>query len=234
MKIAILQCDSVLPQFLKSFPDYPEMIKVLFSNIDPAIQFQTFNVQENQYPADLRQFDAFVTTGSKSSVYDGDTWISALEQFLVSINDQNKKLIGICFGHQLVAQVFGGKTEKSQKGWGVGIHSSTIKIEKSWMQPELNTLNLVVSHQDQVSQLPPGAELIAGHDFCPIFMFQLGENILTVQGHPEFNKFYAETMMNYRKEKIGENTLKTGLNSLTLPTHEQQVARWFVNFIQQR
>ena len=101
------------------------------------------------------------------------------------------------------------------------------------MQPEVESFNIVVSHQDQVLQLPDGAVLIAGNEFCPNGMYQLGNNILAIQGHPEFSKSYAKTMMQFRAEKIGEPTLETGIESLQKQTDELTIAKWFIEFIRQ-
>ena len=230
MKIGILQTDSVRPELIEQFGDYPDMFQLLFSSIDPELEFETYDVQHGKYPNTIHDCDAYVTTGSKASVYDNEAWIRTLKDYLILLNAQNKKLLAVCFGHQLVAETFAGKTEKSPKGWGVGVHTVQVQNNKSWMQPELNSFNVVVSHQDQVVQLPKDAELIAGNEFCPYGMFQLSSNILTIQGHPEFSKPYAETMMNYRAAIIGETTLSEGIASLQKPVDDLAIARWFIEF----
>ena len=231
MKLAILQCDSVREQFRAQFNNYPAMIKTIFNQVDSSIELNVYDVQHGQYPSRLEDYDGYVTTGSKASVYDHAQWIDRLERFIIKLHQAQHKLIAICFGHQLVAQVFGGKTEKSEKGWGVGVYSSDVISQKEWMQPCLNKVNVIVSHQDQVTVLPPEAELIASNDFCPNFMFQLGNNILTIQGHPEFTKDYAKTLMQYRENIIGYETYQTGLQSLQLKTHELELTSWFIEFI---
>jgi len=80
--------------------------------------------------------------------------------------------------------------------------------------------NLIVSHQDQVTKLPDNAELIAGSEFCPVGMFQMGGNILAIQGHPEFNKDYAEALMRHRRKLLGETVFSQGIRSLQSPINE--------------
>lgn len=231
MKIGILQCDSVLAQFQDQFGNYPEMFMSLFKRADPAIQFQVFDVEHGDYPRHRDVCDGYITTGSKASVYEDKSWITALQDYIIELNQQNKKLVAVCFGHQLVAQAFGGATEKSDKGWGVGVHSSEIYTEKSWMNPLLPATNLVVSHQDQVTKLPETAELIAGNTFCPYGMFKLGDNILAMQGHPEFSKAYSKALMHYREENIGTDVLQEGIRSLQKSTDEEVMAQWMIRFL---
>lgn len=231
MKIGILQTDSVRPELIGQFGNYPDMFQSLFSQIDPSLDFEIYDVQHGKYPNTIHDCDAYVTTGSKASVYDNESWIKTLKKYIISLHEQNKKLIAVCFGHQLVAEAFGGKTEKSPKGWGVGVHTVQVHTTKPWMQPQLTTFNVVVSHQDQVTQLPNNAELIAGNTFCPYSMFQLGNNIITIQGHPEFSKPYANTMMNYRANIIGKTTFNDGIKSLNKPTDDLVIAKWFIDFI---
>lgn len=233
MKIGILQTDSVRPELIDQFGDYPAMFQSLFNNVDPALSFETYDVKHGKYPNSIHECDGYVTTGSKASVYDNEAWIKNLRDYIIYLNQHDKKLLAVCFGHQLVAEAFGGKTEKSPKGWGVGIHTVQVHVKKSWMQFERDTFNVIVSHQDQVTQLPDNAELIAGNTFCPNSMFQLGDNILTIQGHPEFGKKYAETMMHYRADKLGETAVREGIESLKKPVDDLIIAKWFVAFLNQ-
>jgi len=231
MKIGILQTDSVLEQFRPQYGDYPDMFRALYLRVDARLQFEVFNVVQGQYPASLDECDGYVITGSKASVYDNEDWISRLGDYTKQLYANNRKLIAVCFGHQLIAEVFGGKTEKSSKGWGVGVHTIEIVAHKTWMQPVKHQLNVVASHQDQVTRLPPGAELIASSAFCQNSMFQLGNNILTIQGHPEFSKDYSRTMMQHRAVKIGEPVLTDGLDSLQKTTNEFIIAQWTLAFL---
>jgi len=231
MKIGILQCDSVKSQFQAQFGNYPEMITALFQPWAPAISFEVYDVVAGHYPSSIEACDAYITTGSKASVYDDEAWITVLQAFIVRLRASKIKLIAICFGHQLVAQAFGGKVSKSGKGWGVGVHMMQLEHIKAWMVPLQDACHLLVSHQDQVVSLPAGAELIAGSDFCPHAMFQLDESILTIQGHPEFSKPYAEALIGFRRELLGEPVYAAGINSLQLPTDERLIAQWMMEFI---
>ena len=234
MKIGILQCCSVLAEFQERFGDYPDMFKTGFLEIDPRLEFRTYDIREHEFPTTPDECDAYITTGSRSSTYEDLPWIPPFKALIEELHRHKRKLVGVCFGHQLIADALGGYTELSDRGWGVGISCNQIVQKKSWMQPPLEQLNIVVSHQDQVTELPTGAELIATSAFCPNFMFQIGEHILTIQGHPEFSKAYSETLMRHRAEKLGEATLQHGLNSLELDIHDKIMMRWILNFFQTR
>lgn len=238
MKIGILQCDSVMSQFQGQHGDYPEMIASLFYQVAAMfsieISFETYDVVHGCYPNEIDDCDAYITTGSKASVYNGDAWIAALQAFIIRLRQAEKGLVAICFGHQLVAQAFGGRVEKGEKcgkGWGVGVHTMQLVAERQWMAASRNVCNLLVSHQDQVTELPADAVLIATSHFCPNAMFQLGKSILTIQGHPEFSKSYAEALMGFRRELLGEPLYTVGIESLQKGTDELTIAHWMVNFM---
>jgi len=209
------------------------MFITLFKEIDPNLEFEIYDLREDITPQNLNECDAYITTGSRVSSYDSVSWIPAFKQLILALHKAQIKLIGICFGHQLIADCLGGATQKSEKGWGVGVSENKIIKKKNWMKPELDQLNIIVSHQDQVISLPKNAEILAGSDFCPNFMLQIGEHILTVQGHPEFNKQYSQTLMQHRGDIIGSTRLQQGLNSLSLTVHDKILMQWIYHFMKQ-
>ncbi len=232
MKIGILKADSVLLEFQPAFGDYPDMfVARLSANAGIEVSFVTFDVEHFEYPQKLDECDGYVITGSKKSVYDDEPWIHRLEDFVRELDDAKKPLVGVCFGHQLVAQALGGKTEASASGWGVGVHATQIVDQQAFMQPPLEVMRVLVSHKDQVSQLPRGAELLATSEFCPNSMFQVGSHILCIQGHPEFIKPYSESLMNMRKTLLGEGVFDGGMESLKQPLDSDTLAKWILRFI---
>ena len=110
MQIGILQTDSVLSEFRARFGDYPDMFQSLLLRADGSLTFEVFNVVQGHFPHQLDTCDAYLITGSKASVYDNEAWIASLSDFIRQLYQYNKKLLAVCFGHQLVAEVFGGKT----------------------------------------------------------------------------------------------------------------------------
>ncbi len=231
MKLGILKTDAVRPEWVPDHGEYPDMFMRLLGAQDPALEYRVYDVEQGIFPADIDEVDAFLITGSKSSVYEDKAWIQQLQAFVRELHGRRKKLVGICFGHQLIAQALGGKTEKSERGWGVGLHTHTFACTPHWHDRDGLALDILVSHQDQVVQLPPQAELLAGSEFCPHAVVQIDQHILTFQGHPEFVADYAREIMTSRREIIGEATYRQGMASLAGVSQGERVARWILNFL---
>ena len=231
MKLGILKTDAVRPEWVPDFGEYPDMFERLIAGADPSMEFVTYDVEEGVYPEDIDEVDAYLMTGSKSSVYDDKEWIRKLEDFVRELHRRRKKLVGICFGHQLVAQALGGSTGKSPRGWGVGLHTHTFETAPGWHDQGELAFDILVSHQDQVEIPPPGARVLAGSDFCQYAVCQLGDHILTFQGHPEFLPGYSENILNLRREMIGEDVYMEGMASLDQPLDRERVARLIVDFL---
>jgi len=141
-------------------------------------------------------------------------------------------VVGICFGHQLIPHFFGGSTEPAPVGWGVGVQQTELVSHEAWMEPEQTRVGLLSSHKDQVVELPENARCIARSPHCPIAGYVIGEQVLTLQGHPEFSKGYSEALMRKRESILGPDTFARGMASLQEETHEALVARWIMNFIE--
>lgn len=231
MKIGILKCDQVNDLFAAKYGQYPEMFANLLRPAQPDLEFIVFDAVQGDLPADIDIVDAYLITGSRYGVNDGADWINNLEQFVRILHDSRKKIVGICFGHQLIAKALGGEVVTSPKGWGVGVTQNEIIHEKEWMTPFQKQINLLVSHQDQVVERPDDAEVIAGSDFCPNYMMQIGTHVLTIQGHPEFTKPYAHELMKSREKIINKKTLDQGIQSLELSEDDSLIAQWIINFL---
>ncbi|MEM8660296.1 MAG: GMP synthase [Pseudomonadota bacterium] len=231
MKLGILKTDQVRPEWVPRFGEYPDMFIDLLQKVDPTLSFRVYDVEHEQYPADIDEVDAYLMTGSKSSVYEDKPWITQLAEFVRELNRRRKKLIGICFGHQMVAQALGGETKKSPKGWGVGLHTYTFDEMPAWHDGGDPDFSILVSHQDQVMANAEGAHVLAGSDFCENAVCQVDNHILTFQGHPEFVPAYSQKIIDLRRELIGEQTYEKGVSSLEIPPERERVARWMLSFL---
>jgi len=202
-----------------------------------ATQFRVYDAQKQELPLEIRECDLYIVTGSPSSAYDQEEWIQHLEDFVRSADRIKHPLIGICFGHQIVAQALGGKVGKSGKGWGIGVHTyswkknSFRKIEHPWFSPRIDTVKAVASHQDQVIEMPPKAKLLAGSSFCPIGMFAVGEHIWTIQTHPEFTTEFAKDLYSLRSHRFADNEYKYAVESLNFQTDAGIVSHWIASFL---
>lgn len=230
MHIGLLQADRHDIDVEKRFGTYSDMFQRLFHQVDSEVNFTTYQVIDKKYPESISECDGYLVTGSKESVYDDHPWIDALRKFIVDVSRQDSKLVGICFGHQIIADALGGKVEKSKNGWGIGASSSLVVEQNSWMHPELRQFSLLFSHQDQVVALPERAHCITRSAFCPYAGFRIGRKILTFQGHPEFSVDYLKDRMLLRKSLFSEKLYDDALDSLNNETQHNEVARWILNF----
>lgn len=216
---------------MPGFGEYPDMFIALLGDVDPTLEFVVYDVEEGEYPADIDEVDAYLITGSKSSVYDNKPWIAPLLEFVRELDRRRKKLVGICFGHQAVAEALGGKTQKSHKGWGMGLHTHRFDVAPAWHDQQELGFNILVSHQDQVVATGAGTKVLAGSDFCENAVCQIGNHILTFQGHPEFVPAYSQEIMDFRREMIGEEVYTAAVASLREQPQRQRVASWILNFL---
>jgi len=231
MRIGVLETDTLEHDIKNKYGSYAEMFQQLFLSINNKLEFNIYQVIEEIYPENIDECDAYLITGSKFSAYEDSPWIKKLSQFIISLAKQRKKLIGICFGHQIIAHALGGLTEKSNKGWGVGNIISDIEKTQAWMGGEKKQFSLLVSHQDQVTKLPATAKRIASNAFCLNTSFQIDNHILTFQGHPEFSNDYLRYLMKKRRKLIGNESYNRALSSLDQDQDSLLVAQWIINFI---
>jgi len=233
MKIGILRTDTVRPEWREQYGEYPDMFMRLLGRLAPDLEFAVYHVEAGEYPPALDDADAYLITGSKAGVYEDLPWIPPLLDFVRELELRRKPTLGICFGHQLLAQALGGEAGKSPKGWGIGLHRHQLCVRPGWLGDDAGEpqFRILVSHQDQVLRLPPGATRVAGSDFCENAAFQVGEHVLTFQGHPEFDAAYARELMVFRRERIGEALVAQGLASLAEAHEGERVGRWMLRFL---
>ena len=171
-------------------------------------------------------FDLWVIGGSPKSVYEKDSWLAQLSILVKELHRKRKNILGLCFGHQMVAQALGGTVEKFAGGWEAGRHSISTTMQTDWMRSEKNEISLLYSHQDQVTQLPDSAIHLATNSFCANQMYQVEKNILCFQGHPEFSSEYMKQRLIAREDQLGESIFQPALNSLAKPRDEDTVITW--------
>jgi GMP synthase-like glutamine amidotransferase len=227
LKIALLQCDHVAEHLQPLGGDYPEMFKTFL----PRGEFTVYDVCHDIFPDSVHAADIYMVTGSKFSVYDAHPWIEKLKAFIRDISIADKYFIGVCFGHQLLAEALDGRVEKGEAGWCVGVHTFTLVEKEKWMNPYQSPFNILMSCQDQVTLLPKNSRVLARSSDCAVGMFQVGAKMLGIQGHPEFPREYSRALMEARSELIGPSKTQKGIASLALPLDIAVLEAWFINFI---
>ena len=234
LKVGILQTDHVLEPFRTEFGDYDEMFTGILQararHAGLTLELQYHDVVNGGCPRQAAA-DAYLITGSRHSVYEDLPWIRDLVNFLQVALAQGRKVVGICFGHQLMAHYFGGQVSEAEVGWGVGVHHSNVVADFAWMQSRPDAVGMLYSHKDQVVSLPDDAEVFLSNDFCPIGGFVRGDQVWTVQGHPEFSRGYSEALMRHRRDMLGEEVFSQGIASLAQDTDEFEVVDWMLEFV---
>ena len=231
MNIGILGCDDVPERFKHIAGGYRDMFEALLAPHIPDLTLTWFETCKGEVPAAPDACDAYVCTGSRYSVYDNLEWIETLKRFVQQLHEAGKPFVGVCFGHQVLAQALGGEVSKSDFGWGIGVHEMHVLKPEPWMDPQQKDCRLQYMHADQVQRMPEGSALLASAAHCPVAMFRVGETMLGIEGHPEFPAAYEEALLLARRERIGAERVDTALKSLATPTDEKIAGRWIANFI---
>jgi GMP synthase-like glutamine amidotransferase len=167
-------------------------------------------------------------TGSAAGVYDDLPWIAPLKGFLRAARGRSR-LVGICFGHQIMAEAFGGRVVKSPKGWGIGLHRYEVAAQAAWME-DAAPVHVAASHQDQVVMAPPGARICLASDFTPLAGLDYGDAI-SFQCHPEFTPEFSISLLEARREVHGAAG-KAAVESLRGLDDSPRMRRWIARFLE--
>lgn len=228
MKLGILETGAPPAEVIDRFGDYPSMFRRL---LGPGYDYTTWDVQAGALPKAPEEAQAYIVTGSSSGVYDPLPWIEPLKGFLNAAKGR-AALVGVCFGHQIMAEAFGGKVVASPKGWGVGLHDYAIRSREPWMD-DVASLRAPASHQDQVVVAPPNAEVVAGSDFTPFGMLAYRDRrAISIQLHPEFEPAYAKALIeNRRGSRYTDEQADGALASYGQPDDRARIGGWIARFV---
>ena len=206
MKIGILETGEVNPKLEPKYGTYGSMFKSLLKNVFPDANYVFFNVLRNEFPTTVQEVSLWVITGSYHGVYEKLTWIDTLKTFIVKSLEKSVPILGVCFGHQILADAMGGKVEKFKNGWGLGVHEYKVYQKTKWISPINDSYKGYAMHQDQVILKPPNSKCLAGSDFCQNAILTYGEDsnplALSIQSHPEFTKEYTRELIKLRAGKV--------------------------------
>lgn len=231
MRVGILMCDHVAERNRDVAGDYDDMFRALLP-AGTGIELEVHDAVGGELPAGPDSCDAWLITGSSAGVNDGLPWVDALMDLVARIVEAGVPIVGVCFGHQLLARVLGAPVARSERGWGVGVHDTRLVASEPWMVGSSGGYRVLNLHQDQVQALPEGATLLAESDHCPIAMFRRGERVLAIQGHPEFVPEYVGRLVEERRERIGGERTDRAIASLGLPTDRELLATWIAAFLE--
>jgi GMP synthase-like glutamine amidotransferase len=222
MKLAIIETGRPPGELAERFGDYPSMFERLLGD---GFETESFDVQAGELPGNGH--DAILITGSPAGVYDPLPWIEPLQQFIRGSKDS--KMVGICFGHQIMAEALGGHVVKSDKGWGAGLHRYAIVGEEPWLGGTRDVA-IPASHQDQVVARPPNTEIVAASDFTPFAALAWTDRpAISFQFHPEFQPAFAKALIAERYDIVPDPD--AAMASLDAPNDNMRVGGWIRRFL---
>lgn len=220
MLIGILQCGQSPDVLRAEMGDYPDMMRALLSQHD--FTFKTYHVEAMEFPETVRDCDGWLLTGSRHGAYEDHPFIPPLEAFIRQAVAARVPVVGICFGHQIIAQALGGKVERFVGGWAVGPQAYDFDGEK---------LILNAWHRDQVTQRPEGAEVVGCNDFCENAALIYGDRAFSVQAHPEFSDAFVKGLMETRGPGLVPDPLLAEAGArLGAPNSSARLARRIADF----
>lgn len=224
MKIGILQTGLTPDTMVDRFGQYGAQFERLLDG--RGFTFQTFSVVEGVFPSGPDAADGWLITGSKHGAYEDHAWIPPLEELIRGIYAAERPMIGVCFGHQIIAQAMGGTVEKFADGWAVGPQtyqfSDAIRTVQAW-------------HQDQVIAVPDDAEVVASNDFCANAALLYPGRAYTVQAHPEFDDAFVQGLMTERAPGVvPSDTLEQAKDRMGISLQRMEVADQFERFFKER
>ena len=191
MRIGILKTGQS-PEVLRGeLGDYDTMFETLLAG--RGFDFVSYHVEAMQFPASVHEADGWLVTGSRHGVYEDHAFIPPLEDFIRRAYGAHVPLVGVCFGHQIIAQALGGKVEKYAGGWAIGAQDYDFEGQQ---------ITLNAWHQDQVVERPEGARPIASNGFCENAALVYDDRAMTVQGHPEFGDDVIAGLIEHRSSTI--------------------------------
>jgi GMP synthase-like glutamine amidotransferase len=237
MELGILQTGKIAAELTEKHGEYPGMFERLLAPALPGWRFRSYAVVDGELPPSPDACDAWLITGSRHGVYDDLPWIEPLKAFLRAARAAGRPIIGVCFGHQILAEAFGGRAEKSDRGWGVGVHDYEVLRRPGWMADAPARIAFQALHQDQVTEAPEDATLLARSGFCPVGMLAYGDperpEAISIQLHPEFDAEVAGDILRARRgAAIPPEATDPALETIERPVDAARFAGWVARYLE--
>lgn len=232
MRICILDNDLIDADAVPVWGSYAAMFESLLRVAGYTGSIDAFSARQGQYPDTFDDYNAVLLTGSRADAFSDDPWVVDLRGRVSALLAQGQRMIGVCFGHQLIAHCLGARVGRAPQGWGLG------RTVYDWHGPQefagsQGTLALLASHQDQVFDLPAGATLLASNTHCPVAAYAIDQQVLCVQAHPEFDERYCEFLLSKRRAIFGESVYRDRVGSLMQGHEGARFGSFMLRFVEQ-
>jgi len=233
MKIGVLAAGITPEELIDQHGSYADMIMNLLNTTDQKFEFVVFDVRLDDFPNDLSEFDGWAISGSRNNVSENLPWMPKLKTLIQQAYANRQPIVGICFGHQIIADAFGGKVDRYEGGWGLGLHEYQLSKGFESVVGDATEFSINAVHQDQVIDKPDNSEVLAHSDFCKNAGLIYGDLIMTFQAHPEFKMEFEKDLIHVRAgDAFPVEESKEALASLEgTKTDSEAVAQWFADFL---
>ncbi len=238
MRIGLLRCDDIFEELRPEYGGYLQLFENLFTAADAAVdgtgdpvELVDVPVYQGTFPEGPDDHDAWLITGSVRGAYEDEPWISSLLDLIRDLDDARTPTLGVCFGHQAIAQALGGRVERVTT-WGLGNRPALITSREPWMDPGHDEVGVFYCHRDQVLEMPARGRVVATAEHCPVAALAIDDHMLGIQAHPEFDPRYADVLYRGRFTRNSpDGVLDDALSTLDAPLHRVDVASWMLRFV---
>ncbi len=231
MHIAVLATNTDDSEFAARHPRDVEKFRVLMQGVRPGWKIAAFDLPKGEFPDDVQGFDGFLIGGSPSSVHDEDAWIERLLSVIREAFAAGKPLAGACFGHQAIAKALGGTVGPNAGGFVLGTAETEVLAPAPWMEP-VAAFRLAAAHGEQVTVLPPGAEVIGRTEGCPAACYRIGDRVFATQYHPEMVPEFLAALVEEFAPHFPPEVGEAARASLALGTEGPRFAEWVARFFE--
>lgn len=236
--IGILECGQTRSDWLAEHGEMADPFPPFLRRAEPSLTFKVYKVHKGELPQSPQECDAWLITGSPHSVYQRFDWQDRLASFLADAI-KHRPAVGICYGHQLLHDALGGTVEKTDSGWGIGVQKYHLRETPEWApgagdDQSVDGFRLIALHQDQVTRPAPDTRVLAGNDFCPLGITTIGDNVFTIQAHPEMTRKLARTIYEEQRQKQGDTPTDAAVKSLETDIDDDLAGHWIMAFIHDR
>ncbi|HSL27339.1 MAG TPA: hypothetical protein VLA54_13765 [Acidimicrobiia bacterium] len=230
MVLGLLLCDHVRPGFQWLEGDYPDFFRRLFAG--HPLELTSFDLPAGDFPVELDRCDAWIISGSRHSVYDRVAWVERLADLVRTFDRERRKLVGVCFGAQMIGHALGGVVAQAPQGWQVGTKEVVLNKKAPWMDPPAPRFRILCSNADQVLVPPDRMRVLGSSPEIPVSVTAVDDHLVGFQGHPEFSVEYAALLMEARRGTvIPDGTVDAGLASLADGPDTDLLAGWIARFL---
>jgi GMP synthase (glutamine-hydrolysing) len=209
-RLLVVQTGTAAEPVRRAHGDYPDWFSHAVGRTLPVLRAHTGEKLDRAAVARFKP-DGIIVTGSPSSVTERAPWMLDLGHALLDLGAQGMPVLGVCFGHQLLARCAGGDVVLNPRGREIG----TVKVSLTrngrrdplfaWCEGEM--IEAQATHVDAVDQLPSRAVVLAGNENTPAQAFRLSETIAAVQFHPELTAAAMKALIESRKDKLAAEGL---------------------------